>query len=86
MTNNKFTVTVRNEAYDLYRVNNDVNGNPRYVIHFLALGLKDYKSTKATRDAGLSIYRGKWFGGGFVFTSYNVQDSLEWILDQLNEV
>lgn len=68
----------------LHRTKNDVNGNPRYVVHYLALGLPDYASTKKTRAAGLKMYRGRDFGGGFVFTSYNTEHTLEWILEVLH--
>ena len=68
---------------DVYRVNNDINGNPRYVVSWLSLGLPEYKSTKKTRDAGLKIYRGKDFGGGFVFQSYSLESDIEWIINKL---
>lgn len=70
----------------LTKVKNDVNGNPRYVIHFLAL------LTKAEKDAGLRYehaiakakkliggrkFHNKQYGGGIVFTSYNVRDELD---------
>jgi len=71
--------------YPLYRIDNDSNGNPRYLIHFLDLDLKDHVSTKATRKAGLKKYTGKSFGGGFVFQSYNVESSLRYILKTLKE-
>lgn len=68
----------------LHRTNNDVNGNPRYVVHYSALGLPTYESTKKTRAAGLKLYRGRDFGGGFVFSSYNTEYTLEWILEVLH--
>lgn len=68
----------------LHRINSDANGNPRYVVHYLALGLPDYESTKKTRAAGLKMYRGRDFGGGFVFTSYNTDYDLERILEVLH--
>ena len=68
----------------LHRTNNDVNGNPRYVVHYSALGLPEYESTKKTRAAGLKLYRGRDFGGGFVFTSYNTEYTLEWVLEVLH--
>ena len=68
----------------LHKVNNCVNGNPRYVVSFMALGLPTYESTKKTREAGLKIYRGRDFGGGFVFTSYNTEYDLERILEILH--
>lgn len=76
------------------RINNDVNGNPRYVVHFLAL-LTDAEQTeirakakpfeavsdmyayavKKANKIGGKKYRGKDFGGGIVFQSYNIQDT-----------
>lgn len=85
------------------RVNNDVNGNPRYVVHFFAL-LSDkeqqeisdkakpfqyitdaynYAVKKANKIGG-KRYRGKDFGGGIVFQSYNIND-LEREIIELNK-
>lgn len=66
-------------ANDFTRANNDVNGNPRYIIDWLALGLESYTASKKTRDAGLKIYRGKDYGGGFVTQSYNIGHTVEWL-------
>jgi len=77
MINGEKTIKVNGEEITVYRVNNDYYGNPRYVVHFLSLGLKDYKSTKKTKKAGLSIYRAKWFGGGFVIQSYSIERDIE---------
>jgi hypothetical protein len=66
------------------RINNDVNGNPRYVVHFYDL-LRDgegegldvfekYKiAVKKSRKIGGKIYKGKDFGGCIVFQSYDIQ-------------
>ena len=35
------TVNVNGETFTLYRVENDINGNPRYVLHFLDILSKD---------------------------------------------
>jgi hypothetical protein len=92
---------------NLTRVNNDVNGNPRYVTHFLnlitdkdkeqieidfALTLQqnpfkrinllyDLAVSKA-RNLGGKKYKGKDFGGGIVFQSYNTDN----LVKQLNEL
>lgn len=69
------------------RINNDINGNPRYIIHFLYLlnenecnGLTlDQKFNLALKKAkkiGGKQYRGKEFGGGIVFQSYNIQETI----------
>lgn len=86
MTN--YTATIKTtegtQEISVYRIDNDVNGNPRYLVHFLSLGLEDYVSTKLTRQAGLKIYRGKQFGGGFVFQSYNINQSMQFAWDTIH--
>lgn len=69
---------------DLKKVAHDTNGNPRYVVSFLALGLPTYESTAKTRAAGLKKYRGKDFAGGFVFSSFSVENDLREILKTLH--
>ena len=86
MTNlSKFTVNLKGNEVSVFKTTNDVNGSPRYLIHFLDLDLNEYESTKATRKAGFKIYRGKAFGGGFVFTSYSVEQELNTMYDILHE-
>ena len=70
------------------RVNNDVNGNPRYVCHFRHLltdtewnnyGIDTYKQTyalacKRGNKIGGKKFHNKQYGGGIVFQSYNVNE------------
>ena len=69
------------------RINNDVNGNPRYVIHFLDVlsDLENYDSNltidkkydlalKKTKPYGGKKFNNKLLGGGIVFQSYNIDD------------
>lgn len=77
MMANEKIINVDGEQVKVYRIDNDVNGNPRYVIHFLDLGLKEYAANDLTRKAGLKIYRAKWFGGGFVTQSYNIEYDIQ---------
>lgn len=76
------------------RVNNDTNGNPRYVVHFLDF-LKDEDKElnfeesynlayKRAKEIGGKKYKGKDFGGGFVFQSYNNQDLEKRIISLTN--
>lgn len=77
------------------RTTNDVNGNPRYVFHFLDF-ISDNDSATApqgmnrilylknlalekARSLGGKAYRGKDFGGGIVVQSYNVQGTIKQI-------
>jgi hypothetical protein len=69
------------------RINNDVNGNPRFVVHFYDL-LKEGEGegltilerfdlvVKKARKVGGKMYRGKDFGGGIVFQSYDIQTTI----------
>lgn len=83
------------------RINNDVNGNPRYVVHFLELlnnneqeeirakakpfqaisDMYNFAVSKANKIGG-KRYRGKDFGGGIVFQSYNI-NNLEKSINEL---
>jgi hypothetical protein len=69
------------------RINNDVNGNPRFVVHFYDLlrygegeGLDVFEkyeiAVKKARKVGGKMYRGKDFGGGIVFQSYDIQTTI----------
>ena len=69
-------------GHSFYIAKNDVNGNPRYVIHWLAFRT-DYDSSFTTaKPLGFSKYRGKDFGGGFVSQSYNLQNTAERIIER----
>ena len=73
--------TASHLGYDFFRVNNDVNGNPRYVIHFLAFD-SDYDTARRLANSiGFNVYRGKNFGGGFVGQSYNLENTAERIIN-----
>lgn len=67
-------------GFDFFRVNNDVNGNPRYVIHFLAFANEYDAAHKIANRLGFRIYRGRDFGGGFVCQSYNIESDAERII------
>ena len=71
------------------RIRNDVNGNPRYVVHFLALdvhgpdkgigfGLSDRYTIacKLANTIGGRKYHNKSYGGGIVFQSYSLDETL----------
>lgn len=67
---------------DLTRVTNDINGNPRYVINYLLID-NDYEiAIKLAKRIGGRKYRAKDYGGGIVFTSYNIYD----LIDSINTI
>lgn len=67
------------------RINNDVNGNPRYVFHFLVflgdeLGSIEerYKiAVNKSKKIGGKPYKGKEFGGGIVLQSYHLNGTID---------
>jgi len=91
MLNSKCYISPNLEAKfddEFYSVKNDVNGNPRYVTHYLAFlnssecGVDSYAlAKKRANKLGFKVYRGKDFGGGFVTVSYNLENDIERIID-----
>lgn len=74
------------QQQDFTRTNNDINGNPRYILHFLNLLTQEESNTytlnimekkmiavNRAKKIGGKVYRGKDYGGGIVFQSYNLQ-------------
>lgn len=77
----RFTVTLSTgETVTVYQVTNDVNGNPRYVIHFLDVADTYAKALELSRKIGGRKYTAKWFGGGIVFSTYHLERDLETLL------
>ena len=75
-----FLVNVDGEEIRAHKIDCSVNGCPRYVVHFVSLNiaLADYG-----KIPGLTKYNGKWFGGGYVIQSYNLDEDLVWCLAQV---
>ena len=77
--------TITPDHFD--RVNNDTNGNPRYVLHFLNLNTdaeldanpwidsshKYELALARSRAQGGRKFHNKQYGGGIVFQSYNLR-------------
>lgn len=81
---------------DFTRINNDTNGNPRYVCHFLRLATKQddgldisQKYTEAllrSKQLGGRKFHNKQYGGGIAFGCiYNLQNLCDKINELLNE-
>ena len=78
---------------DFTRVRNDVNGNPRYVCHFLALDVHGWQSNiglsdryaiacKLANTLGGKKFHNKQYGGGIVFQCYNLPE----LCNRINEL
>ena len=82
----KEITTVQGKEIEVFRIPNDLNGNPRYVVHFMDLGIKLTDYDNINKLYGFKKYRAQWFGGGVVFQSYNIADTLEYALDKVKEI
>ena len=72
------------------RVRSDSYGNPRYVVHYLALlqcesfrqfeancSLTYARAVAIAKPAGFKEFNNRSYGGGLVVQSYNIQESLD---------
>ncbi len=64
------------------RINNDVNGNPRYVCHFLEISDNYNEAVKLANKIGGRKFHNKQYGGGIVFQSYNT----DMLAERINEI
>lgn len=81
----KEIVQVNGQDVTIYRINNSIYGNPRFLVHFLTIGLKTYESNSIVKKHGFRKYTGKKFGGGYVFSSYNIENTLKELINDLNK-
>lgn len=80
-----------NNSISFTRINNDTNGNPRYVCHFLnILNEKEQNlninekyslAIKKAKSIGGKKYHNKKYGGGLVFQSHNIETLEKSILE-----
>lgn len=80
------TVTVNGNEITAFRIENDNNGNPRYVVHFSDLGVSLWDYDNINKLYGFKKYKAKWFGGGVVFQSYNIEETIKWALETVKEI
>lgn len=64
---------INNLEAQAVRLNNDINGNPRYYIS--CIEFKDAEGNYI-RPAFANMYRGKKYGAGWVFQSYALSNDL----------
>lgn len=83
--NYKYIETVGKEEIQAFRIENDNNGNPRYVVHFSDLGISLWDYDEINKLYGFKKYTAKWFGGGVVFQSYNIEETIKWALETVKE-
>ena len=57
------------------KIKNDINGNPRYVVHFLNIADNYQNAIHLANKIGGRKYHTKSYGGGKVFQSYNIKET-----------
>ena len=82
------TLPMGQDSVEILRIKNDVNGNPRYVVHFadmesfefrfyarvsMTLPQRYARVAKLANKLGGKKYTGKDFLGGIVFQAYEFQ-------------
>lgn len=96
MTREPIAVQTRNGIVDVYPIDHDVNGNPRYVVHYLAIPFTEYAGDNILEYRAHQIahvdhakralygkrYRAKSFGGGIVFQSFNIAYDVNRAIDR----
>lgn len=73
-----------NAGIDFLRIDNDINGNPRYVCHYLNIADNYSEAIKKANSIGGRKYHTKRYGGGVVFQSYNIEDTAKRIKEISN--
>nr|DAV86483.1 MAG TPA: hypothetical protein [Caudoviricetes sp.] len=72
------------------RLKNDVNGNPRYYVGAYDLaalvGVRADQLPRFAGKTGFNKYRGKRYGGGYVVSSYNLDQSVSYLCSQVDFV
>jgi len=87
--------TTPKSKIEFTRINNDVNGNPRFVCHFMAfiheekdkdvpLSQKYDLALRRSRQLGGRKFHNKQYGGGIAFQMYSGQ--LQEMSDRINEI
>lgn len=73
----RFAVTLTNgDEFTLHQTTNTFDGNPRYIIHFLDLADTYEEALAKAKPFGGKRYRAKHYGGGIVFSTYNLERDL----------
>ena len=74
-------VTLSNgDEITVHQATNNTLGNPRYVVHFLSIADSYDKAIRLAKKIGGSRYRAKSFGGGVVFESFNLRETLDQLM------
>ena len=74
------TIKINDKILSYERINNCINGNPRYLFHYTEFNYDYNKALQMVRKVGGVKYRGKNYKG-FVISSYNLASDLKQIIN-----
>jgi len=78
-------IKIKKKHIEWTRVNSDVNGNPRFVCHYLVFeGCTYEEAIRKANSIGGRKFHNKQYGGGLVFQSYNLDSTETAILSTLD--
>ena len=70
-------VTLKNgKSLAIHQVDNNAYGNLRYVIHYREVADTYSEALALSRKIGGKMYTTKWYGGGIVFSTYTLEQTL----------
>ena len=91
-------MTTQTKPINWTKITHDINGNPRYVCHFLNLNTEEEKNSntlsiqekyqiavKRANKIGGKKYNNKKYGGGIVFQTYETRETEKYITEILNQ-
>jgi hypothetical protein len=64
------------------RINNDTNGSPRFVVHYLQVAESYERALYLARKIGGRKFHNKQYGGGIAFQSYNI----DWLENKIRQI
>ena len=74
------TITIKDKTISYERINNCINGNPRYLFHYTEFDYDYNKALEMVRKIGGIKYRSKNYKG-FVISSYSLASDLKQIIN-----
>ena len=75
-------ITVAN-GIEFLRINNDTNGNPRYIFHFSDIADTYKEAKEIALGAGAKVYTNSKYTSCFVITSYSLESDTKLLINNI---
>lgn len=77
---------VYNDGTHIYKVKHDINGNPRYIVHFTDINPYQRKAKKAAKQVGFSVCRKADYFMYLICSTYGGFDEVYRMIQQAKEI